>query len=396
MVQLYISQKRLIEAEIEFTKLLEIEPDNLDYTYTLADLARLQKNWDKAIDYFIDAYEKSSLGIAGLEQALQIALSTNTFDRATEICELLIQEEPDNEKYLQTLRDLTLFSGEYDKALNMVNQLISINGLKADLVLQKSALLEELGQEEEALEFLYGSIDTTNADFLHRIVSLEMDKKNLQLANHYNRMLLEKFESDPRGSINKALMGLADQKPEVAVEYLAPVVEKFVDDFTVQYLLGTSYYQLKDYGNAEVHLSHALTLFPESRNTKHNLALIYDSTDEWGKSDKLYMELITSDSTDAQAYNNYAYSLVERNQDIEFALELAKNAIRLAPESAPYLDTIGWIYFKMNNFNDAIIYIRKSLSIDGENDVIKGHLDEVLKAKASQEKTSIQQTQNQD
>ena len=41
------------------------------------------------------------------------------------------------------------------------------------------------------------------------------------------------------------------------------------------------------------------------------------------------MELISNDSTDAQAYNNYAYSLVERDENIEFALELAKNAVRL-------------------------------------------------------------------
>ena len=77
-----------------------------------------------------------------------------------------------------------------------------------------------------------------------------------------------------------------------------------------------------------------MQIYPQSKNTKHNLALIYDSTGEWDKSDKLYMELISNDSTDAQAYNNYAYSLVEREENIEFALELAKNAIRLEPNSA--------------------------------------------------------------
>jgi Tfp pilus assembly protein PilF len=164
----------------------------------------------------------------------------------------------------------------------------------------------------------------------------------------------------------------------------------------MQYLLGTAYYQFKDYGNAKIHLSQALTIFPESRNTKHNLALIYDTTGEWDRSDKLYMELISTDSTDAQAFNNYAYSLVERGEDVEFALELAMNAIRLAPKSAPYLDTIGWIYFKMNRYEEAVDFIRQSLSIDPGNNTIKEHLDEVVKAKSKATIPKIHQVEKQD
>jgi len=394
--QLFISQKRFVEAEVEFQKLLSDYPDNLDYIFTLADLARLQKNWDKAINYFIEAYQVNSMGIEGLEQALQIALSTNTFDRAVEICELLINEDPDNIDFIETMRDLTLFSGEYEKSLEMVNRLLELKGKSSELILQKSALSEELGNSEDALTILYDELDTTNADFLHRIVSLEMDKKNNETAMKYNSMLVENFKADSRGFINIALLGLADNKPESAVSALAPVVDNFSDDFSVQFLLGTAYYQLKENGNAKIYLSRALDLFPESRNAKHSLAIIYDADNQWESSDKLYMELIASDSTDAQAYNNYAYSLVERNQEFEFALELAKNAIRLAPESAPYLDTIGWIYFKMNQFDEALKYIKKSLSIDNENDVIQGHLEEVLKAKSSKENSRIQQTENQD
>ena len=92
--------------------------------------------------------------------------------------------------------------------------------------------------------------------------------------------------------------------------------------------------------------------------------------------------MIDSDGLDAQAFNNYAYSLVERNENIEFALELSKSAILISPTSAPYLDTIGWIYFKMNRLDEAIKYIKDSLSIDKNNPIIREHLDKVIKAKS--------------
>ena len=143
-------------------------------------------------------------------------------------------------------------------------------------------------------------------------------------------------------------------------------------------------------------MAKALAIYPQSRNTKHNLALIYDSTGDWVESDKLYIDLISNDSTDAQAYNNYAYSLVERDRDFEFALELAQNAIRLEPKSAAYLDTIGWIYFKMNNFDEALRYIRESLNIDSSNETIQEHLNEIIKVKAKENGQVIQQAEIQD
>ena len=70
---------------------------------------------------------------------------------------------------------------------------------------------------------------------------------------------------------------------------------------------------------------------------------------EWIKSDKIYDQLIKNNPNDALAYNNYAYSLVERNKDLQRALSYAKKAVKLEPENPSYLDTIAWAYYKMND-----------------------------------------------
>ena len=396
--QLYLAQNKFIDAELVFKELKILDPDNLDYLFTLADLARLQKNWDLAIDYYIEGYQINSMSIKGLEQALQIALTSSSFDRAEEICGLLLEDDPDNIKFLETIRDLTLFSRKFDVALDMIHRIENIQGTTTELLIQKSALYEELNDPEKALNAMFDAfeMDSLNVNVLHRIVSLLLDKEENEKAILYNQLIIDHFPDDPRGFINNAVMALSGKKPEEAILALSPHLDKFSQDFTMQYLLGTAYYQFKDYGNAKIHLTQALAIFPESRNTKHNLALIYDTTGEWDRSDKLYMELISTDSTDAQAFNNYAYSLVERGEDVEFALELAMNAIRLAPKSAPYLDTIGWIYFKMNRYDEAVDFIRQSLSIDPENNTIKEHLEEVVKAKSKETIPKIHQVEKQD
>ena len=382
--QLYISQNKIIDAKIIFEALIKLDPNNLDYLFTLADLARVQKDWDSSIEYYLEGYRANSLAINGLEQALQISLTTNNFEKAEEICELFLEDDPQNIKIIETLRDLTIFSKKYDIALDMVNRIEKIQGTSAELSIQKSALHEELNQNNEALTGMYTALenDSINIMVLHRLVSLLLDQEKNEKATLINQKIIKHFPDDSRGYINDAVIAMSNQKPEEAILALSAHVGKFPQDFTVQYLLGTAYYQFKDYGNAEIYLSQALTIFPDSRNTKHNLAMIYDTTKEWVKSDKLYMDLIATDSTDAQAFNNYAYSLIERGEDVEFSLELAKQAIRLVPDSAPYLDTIGWIYFKMDQIDEAIKYIQNSLNIDSENSTIQDHLDYILKIKA--------------
>ena len=393
--QLFINQKKYKGAELVFLELSKLYPNNLDYIFTLADLARIQKDWNRAIDYYIKGYDINSMTTNGLEQALQIALTTNNFDRAEEVCGLLLEDDPDNTKLLETIRDLYLFSQQYDKALDIINRIEKNNGFSTELFIQKSALYEELNKSDLALNVMYEafSYDSLNVDILHRLVSLLMEKDKYEQAILYNQRIINHFPDDPRGFINTAVMALSGKKPEDAILALSPNSDKFIQDFTVQYLLGTAYYQLQDFNNAKLHLAQALSIYPESRNTKHNLALIYDSTEMWDDSDKLYLELIATDSTDAQAFNNYAYSLVERGENVDFALELATNAIRLSPRSAAYLDTVGWIYYKLDRFEDALKYIRKSLAIDASNATIKGHLDHILKEKNELKTPKIQQAE---
>ena len=394
--QIFLSQKRYTEAKETYQELSNLDPNNIDFIFTLADLARIERDWNLAIDYYVQGYETNSLAVTGLEQALQIALTISNFDRAEKICLLLLEENPTNIDLLETLKDLTLFNGHYEESLKTLKKIEGINGKSNDILIQKSALYEELNQPELALEMIYNALedDSINIDVLHRLVTLLMSQDKNEDAILYNQKIIDYHPNDSRGFINVAVMAMSGKKPEEAIFVLSPHSDKFSEDFTIQYLLGTAYYQIKDYENSKTYLSNALTIYPQSRNTKHNLALIYDSTGDWEESDKLYVDLISSDTTDAQAYNNYAYSLVERDKDIDFALELAQNAIKLEPKSAAYLDTIGWIYFKMDRYDEALRYIRESLSIDSNNATIQGHLDTVIKNKNKFNSSKMQQAEN--
>jgi len=397
--ELYISQKRLLEAENTYNELNRIQPDNIDYIFALADICRIQKKWHNAIDYYLKAYKVNSDLFSALENAIQISLATNDYIKSEEICELLIIENPNSTKYLEILKDLALYNDKFDKALDIIKKIEQLEKPNKKNFLQKSAIYNQLNKPYLAIDEMLNAykIDSLSADILNELVNLFLNVGEKVKALNYNNILLKNSPHDARGFINSALIFLESENPRGAISSLDTVANKFDNNYTVNYLLGISYYQVEDYLNAESYLLKALTIFPKSRSVKHNLALIYDVLEKWIKSDEIYVDLISTDSTDAQAFNNYAYSLVERDQDYDLALELAKISIKLKPDSAPYLDTIGWIYFKLKDYDNAIKYIKESLAIDSKSLVIKEHFNTVIKARSEKVfKKNVQQAVIQD
>ena len=62
---------------------------------------------------------------------------------------------------------------------------------------------------------------------------------------------------------------------------------------------------------------------------------------------------------------------------MDYALELSKKALQIDPNNAAYLDTIGWIYYRMENYSLAENYIKDSIKLDNTNSIVLEHLADV-------------------
>jgi tetratricopeptide (TPR) repeat protein len=74
------------------------------------------------------------------------------------------------------------------------------------------------------------------------------------------------------------------------------------------------------------------------------------------------------------ASNNLAWILAERGQDLDRALQLAQNGLAAAPERAEFLDTLGWVYYKMDQPLRAIPYLQQSVQKSPERAEYHYHL----------------------
>ena len=125
-----------------------------------------------------------------------------------------------------------------------------------------------------------------------------------------------------------------------------------------------------------------LRIYPHSIEAKQSLAIIYNSLGNFIQCDSIFFELINETNNNKDILNNFAFLISERSKNninkLNFALNLALLSINEDPKNGAYLDTLGWIYFKLYKFDLAKKYIELANKYI-KNDVILGHLEQINK-----------------
>jgi len=109
-----------------------------------------------------------------------------------------------------------------------------------------------------------------------------------------------------------------------------------------------------------------------------NLGDIAHYANNFALSDSAFESVLAIEPNNSLALNNYAYFLSLRSVDLDKAESMSKHSIELDPNNSSNLDTYGWILFQKKKYQDAKIYIEKSLAITPQNAEVLEHLGDVL------------------
>ena len=380
MADQLIATKKYDEAIKPFKKLRELDGQNTSYIIALAELNKLKKNYLNTVNLYLEAYAIEPSRIELLESAGRYALQLENKDKAKSIFKDLSEQDPFQSSYLNIYSELAIQTKNFEEAISHIQKLINDNGDSSLLKSKLGILYHSSGNSKKGEEVLKVLFDKNELNGQHSLALFEIyfdNKDNINAAKVSDRMIAS-LPEDWRGYYSRSLVFMDESDYESAVSILAPVSETFSNIFSVQYILGLCYSRIKMNDEAIDFYNRALTIRPNSINVLHSIAILYDDIGEWVKSDKIYDQLIDNDPKDAQAFNNYAYSLVERNKDLKRALAYAKKAVELEPKNPSYLDTIGWAYFKMDDLKRAKKYIRQSIEIQDDNSVVLEHFGDIL------------------
>lgn len=143
------------------------------------------------------------------------------------------------------------------------------------------------------------------------------------------------------------------------------------------FFLGFCLSQLQHHEEALPYLQRAVQRNPGEAGWWGTLAATLDELDRHAAADSAYQQALEISPEDATLLNNYSYSLSERGQRLDEALAMAQKAVQKEPENGAFLDTIGWVYYKMGQYETALEYILKSISVRDTSAEVMEHLGDV-------------------
>jgi tetratricopeptide (TPR) repeat protein len=357
--QLYFSLGRYDEAVIKYKRILELDPGNKQIQKQLAE-----------------AYSKN-----GKSEQAQILLET------------MVAADSSDMEATATLADFYLEQKQFQKAIDLYEKLLNQDiknieiklrigigffGLSehdSTLIPRASTFFEKLHKEAPA--------DWRPCWYLGAIAASQ--HKDSLAGSYFEQVTkLEEHHGDAWWFFGSSL--LEQKKFDKLLETMERAQKILPDDFRFHLLQGLALSQMDRQEEAVKPLEKAYELNPKDLNIISTLALTLDGLQRYLQSDSLYEEGLRQNPTSALLLNNYSYSLSERGLQLERALEMSKQAITAEPDNSAYLDTYGWILFKLHNYKEAATYIEKSTLTGQAGSVVHEHLGDVYEKLGQKDK----------
>jgi tetratricopeptide (TPR) repeat protein len=144
----------------------------------------------------------------------------------------------------------------------------------------------------------------------------------------------------------------------------------------VYYLLGVCAEMQGDNARAYFHYHKALGMDEDNLSSLEALASICERIGKKQETFKIFNKIIEVDTMNAAAFNYIGYTYAEKNERLDYALSLIDKALSIDPGNGYYIDSRGWVYYQLGEYEKARIDLERATSIV-EDAVILEHLGDV-------------------
>lgn len=364
-------------------RLLEIDPSNVQLKKSLIEnLLKANRNSEalNIVDELLELYPDD---LEIIQKKAQILLSENKWEEAYKTLSTVLDDKKINLDAKLEIGYLFFEKSISDSSLKPLVKKI-FTKLDSDssywvIKIVLGAIAVEENNDSVAIEnFKYVTENANwNVDAWIRLGALYFDNKKYEEAE---KILFQAIESFPDNYAINFILGLSlaqQSKNDEAVKYLKKAVELNPTDVNTISAYAYTLNQLKLDEEAILYLNKALTIVPNDVNVMGTLALIYNAQKVFEKSDSLYEKALEIKSDDPIINNNYAYSLSTRGIQLDRALKMVNLALEKDSLNTAYLDTKGWILYKLGRYDEAKYFISRAIELGTKSAVIIDHLGDV-------------------
>lgn len=183
---------------------------------------------------------------------------------------------------------------------------------------------------------------------------------------------------------------------DLAIAAIGNAAKLVPNNLLIEYREAWIYYHAHQYETAAQKYEAYIGKHKESpyvKQAKFSLSAIYVELGDLSKGEKILEDYLAENPDDPGVNNDLGYLYADQGKNLEKARLMIEKAVEAEPENPAYLDSLGWVLFKLKEFEAARDWLKKATKLENGNDsTIWDHLGDchrelkaIDKAKAAYE-----------
>jgi len=169
---------------------------------------------------------------------------------------------------------------------------------------------------------------------------------------------------------------------DAAIEVLEALTRSHPDLPEVFAVTGDTLRQAERYEESIAAYSQALALYGEADVARwfvyFTRGISRHRIDDWPGAEADFRAALALRPDNPQVLNYLGYSLVERGEKLDEALEMIETAAAARPDSGAIVDSLGWVFFQLGRYEEAVVQLERAASLEPVDPVINDHLGDAF------------------
>lgn len=429
VVPYLLSVKRNDEAISILERALDFDSDNENLRSLLGMTYIASNRLNESLKLNLDILEKNPGAVAALRSVLLIYYQEGQDDKVPDLVERTLgQAQLGPSGWIQVASVLSQFlkSSQGDAALlsnwirESVSKALTSDGADDTTKSMAGQLYEEVGDRDQAIkcyeELL--ALPVVPASIRTRLAFLYLQIRENQKAE---KLALEIMDKEPLNPFGYRISGYLAQDAEnfiQAASYFEKAIRHAPNFEPVYYDLFTAYLNAKQIQEARQTLGKVSFRFKPSFQLFYYEGLLDSREENYSKAiesylkaeqvaveeeperltavfyfqigvaserekqlenaEKYFKKCMEIDPEFAEAMNYLGYTWADNGIRLEEALELIESAVALEPDNPAFLDSLGWVHYRLNSFQEALKFQLKAIEFSSSPDpVMFDHLGDI-------------------
>ncbi|WP_158498607.1 tetratricopeptide repeat protein [Martelella endophytica] len=251
----------------------------------------------------------------------------------------------------------------------------------AGVLFEIAAALNQGGPDEVVALYLAlaSALAPNEPDILYSLGTVAAANKKPEQALAYFARVPEGSPQFHLAELQQGLL-LADLgQPDEAREHLESLVEAMPDDRRAYLALAAILSGEKQFQEMADVLDKAVDVIgpvpkPEDWSIFYRRGIAYERLKEWDKAEPNFFKALDLYPDQPQVLNYLGYSWIDQGINLEDGLDLIKQAVDQRPDDGYIVDSLGWAYYRLGRYDDAVTELERAVELDTADPTINDHL----------------------